>query len=317
MIPATDTSDRDIVLSRTFMAPRDLVWDAWTDPAQVGIWWGPHGFTTTTHRIDVRPGGMWVYDMHGPDGTDHPNWIRYQEVDPPRRLVYEHGGGDTREQVLFHVTVDFVEVGGRTTVTMRSVFPTAAARDAVVQRYGAIEGGKQHLACLEAHLAKHMATTAGNVSYATDHATFTTARDLPASMEDVFAAISDPERLARWWGPAGFTNIVTTCEFRKNGRWLFTMHGPDGRNHPNENIFLDIEAPHRVVIQHVGAPRKTLTITLAATATGTRIAWNQWFESAEVAKRIEHIILPANEQNLDRLTIEVLRHDEDARDIAG
>ncbi|MEN9866938.1 MAG: hypothetical protein RL748_2528 [Pseudomonadota bacterium] len=135
--------------------------------------------------------------------------------------------------------------------------------------------------------------------------TFNTAREIPASPEQVFAAISTPERLARWWGPAGFTNTFTQCDFRVGGKWSFTMHGPDGNNYANENVFAEIDAPHKVVIQHVVEPLFSLSIVLTPSAGGTLVAWSQVLENAEIAARIEHIVVPANEQNLDRLTAEV------------
>jgi len=136
--------------------------------------------------------------------------------------------------------------------------------------------------------------------------TFNTSRQIQASPAQVFAAISHPGRLARWWGPAGFTNTVTVCEFKKNGRWSLTMHGPDGTNYPNEFVFTEIEPPTKVVIQHVGEPRFRLTIALAPSAAGTVVSWAQAFDSAETASRVEHVVVPANEQNLDRLVAEVL-----------
>lgn len=145
--------EREVVISRVFDAPRELVFDAYTDPAHIGQWWGPDGFRTTTHAIDVRPGGSWRYTMHGPDGTDFPNRIDYREVERPERLVYSHGGDVEGRDVDFEVVVTFEDVGGRTRLTMRSLFPTAEARDFVVQNYGAVEGGKQHLDRLAQYLA--------------------------------------------------------------------------------------------------------------------------------------------------------------------
>lgn len=137
--------------------------------------------------------------------------------------------------------------------------------------------------------------------------TFSTSREIPASAEQIFAAVSSPERLARWWGPAGFTNTFNVCEFRNGGRWSFVMHGPDGRSYPNESVFAEIDMPTRVVVQHVSEPKFRLTIALAPSEAGTVVSWAQAFESSEVAGRIEHIVVPANEQNLDRLSAEVLR----------
>jgi uncharacterized protein YndB with AHSA1/START domain len=136
--------------------------------------------------------------------------------------------------------------------------------------------------------------------------TFDTSREIPATVEQVFAAISDPERLARWWGPAGFTNTFKVCEFRTGGRWSFIMHGPNGNNYPNENVFAEIEMPKKVVVQHASEPKYRLTITLAASAMGTLVSWSQTFENPEVASRLEPIVVPANEQNLERLSVEVL-----------
>jgi uncharacterized protein YndB with AHSA1/START domain len=134
-----------------------------------------------------------------------------------------------------------------------------------------------------------------------------TSREIPATVEQVFAAISDPERLARWWGPAGFTNTFNVCEFKNGGRWSFTMHGPNGANYPNENVFAEIEPPRKVVVQHVSEPKYSLTIALTASAAGTIVSWSQAFENSETASHLEHIVVPANEQNLDRLSDEVLR----------
>jgi len=138
--------------------------------------------------------------------------------------------------------------------------------------------------------------------------TFNTSREIPATVEQVFFAISHPERLAKWWGPAGFTNTFHICGFVNGGRWSFIMHEPDGKNYPNENVFAEIQAPTRVVVQHASTPKYSLTITLEPSAEGTLVSWSQVFESDEVAKSLEHIVVPANEQNLDRLTENVLNN---------
>jgi uncharacterized protein YndB with AHSA1/START domain len=141
-----ETADREIVLTRVFDAPRELVWEAWTDPKHVVNWWGPRGFTTTIEKMDVRPGGVWKHVMHGPDGTDYPNSSVFKEVVKPERIVYSHGGGKKGEPgAHFVATWTFEALGDKTRVTMRGVFDTAADRDRVVKEYGAIEGGKQTL----------------------------------------------------------------------------------------------------------------------------------------------------------------------------
>jgi uncharacterized protein YndB with AHSA1/START domain len=136
--------------------------------------------------------------------------------------------------------------------------------------------------------------------------TFRASRDIPASPEQVFAAFADPRRLARWWGPAGFSNTFSVCEFEPGGRWSLVMHGPEGKNYANENVFAEIEPSTKVVVQHTSEPKYRLTITLIPSAGGTTVSWEQTFESAEIASRIEHIVVPANNQNLERLAAEVL-----------
>ncbi|HYK02807.1 MAG TPA: SRPBCC family protein [Thermoanaerobaculia bacterium] len=136
---------------------------------------------------------------------------------------------------------------------------------------------------------------------------FRSTREIPATPDQVFAAISDPQRLARWWGPAGFTNTFDVCEVRPGGRWEFVMHGPDGHNYPNESVFAEVDPPHKVVVDHVCEPKFRLTVTLAPSEGGTTVTWVQVFENAAFAGSVEHIVAPANEQNLDRWTAEVLR----------
>jgi uncharacterized protein YndB with AHSA1/START domain len=147
-----NASDREIVTKRTFDAPRELVFKMWTDPQHVGRWWGPNGFTTTTLEIDVRPGGAWRFIMHGPDGIDYPNRIAYEEIVEPERLVYTHGDDSEGKGGEFHTTVTFEDRDGKTVLTMRALFATAAQRDTVVEEFGAIEGAMQTLNRLAEYL---------------------------------------------------------------------------------------------------------------------------------------------------------------------
>ena len=135
--------------------------------------------------------------------------------------------------------------------------------------------------------------------------TFNTSREIPAPIEEVFAALTDGERLARWWGPNGFTNTFHTFEFETGGRWVYTMHSPNGGNPENESVFELVEPPRKVVIHHISKPLYRLTIELAPTDGGTTVSWSQVFDDAAVAERIAKIVVPANEQNLDRLSAEV------------
>ena len=137
--------------------------------------------------------------------------------------------------------------------------------------------------------------------------TFRTSLEIQATPGQVFAAISAPERLARWWGPSGFTNTFSVCEFRNGGRWSLVMHAPNGASYPSENIFDEIDPLARVVVVHASEPRFRLTIGLAPSARGTLVTWSQEFADEKVAEALEPIVVPANDQNLARLAAETRR----------
>jgi uncharacterized protein YndB with AHSA1/START domain len=150
----TNTDVRELVINRIFNAPRELVFEAWTNPIHLIQWWGPKGFTNTVHEIDVRVDGVWRYTMHGPDGVDYENKIVYLEVIKPEKLIYAHGDDSEDDPGQFEVTVTFDEQGGKTELTMRMRFKSAAESDKVVKDYGAIEGAKSTLDRLEELLAQ-------------------------------------------------------------------------------------------------------------------------------------------------------------------
>ncbi|SCK15559.1 SRPBCC domain-containing protein [Vogesella sp. LIG4] len=135
--------------------------------------------------------------------------------------------------------------------------------------------------------------------------TFRTRRQFAATPDAVFAAMADAGRIARWWGPAGFSNRIAEFDFRPGGRWVFEMIGPDGTVYPNESEFTVIETGRRLVLRHVCQPHFQLTITLQPVDGGTLLLWEQAFDDAAVAAALQHIVEPANEQNLDRLAAEL------------
>lgn len=291
-----DAADHEIVISRTFDAPRELVFDAFTDSRHTSAWYGPEGFRTTTERQDLRPGGEWVFTMHGPDGTDFPNWIRYREVVRPERLVYEHGGRTPDAPVHFHVTVTFTDLGGgRTIITMRSVFPTAEARRLVVERYGAIEGGHQTLARLAAHLGRSHGGGADPDIHIVR--TFAAPRHL------VFRAWGGAAELRRWYAPPGCELSACEIDFRVGGALRLCIRTPQGYECWCRGTYREIVAGERVVFalentDAAGTPlqrgaagmdpewpvRTVVSVTFSDDPVGTRMTLDQ-SASERVAKR--------------------------------
>lgn len=153
MPSSRNDAERSLTISRVIDAPRDLVWRAFTEPEHLVHWWGPDGFTNTFHEIDIRPGGVWRFMMHGPDGTDYPNRIIFLEIVKPERLVYDHDGdGDEGIDHRFRSTVTFEEKDGKTTVTLHSVFERQEDYD-MATKY-AIVGGEQTLGRLADYVKK-------------------------------------------------------------------------------------------------------------------------------------------------------------------
>lgn len=145
--------DRQIVTTRVIGGPRYLVFRAWTEARHLARWFGPRGFTTTTRTFEFQPGGVWEFEMHGPDGTVYPNWIEWREIVPPERIGYRQGGR-AADPNAFETTVTFAEHAGGTEITLRTLFNTQAQRDYVAEHYRAVEGGRETLERLGGYVEK-------------------------------------------------------------------------------------------------------------------------------------------------------------------
>src|SRR3954452_11089229 len=160
------TADREIVISRVIDAPRELVFEAFTAVRHLARWWGPEGFTTTTQSFEFRVGGEWDFVMHGPDGTEYQEWISWTDIRPSERIALRHGefrdDPNAFESVLPSAPADADDAadggvsshGAATRIEMRTVFPTRELRDEAVEKYHAIEGGRQTLSHLAAYVTE-------------------------------------------------------------------------------------------------------------------------------------------------------------------
>ena len=144
-------AEREIVVARVIDASPELVFEAFTEVRHLSRWWGPDGFTTTTKTFEFAVGGVWEFVMHGPDGTDYREWIRWTEIVPAQRIALLHGEfhGDPN---AFQSVLTFVPDGAATRIEMRTLFPTEQLRDEAVEKYHAIEGGLQTLGNLAAYV---------------------------------------------------------------------------------------------------------------------------------------------------------------------
>lgn len=225
----------EIKITRLYDAPVKAVWDAWTDPKQVAQWWGPRGFTLTTHSKDLRVGGSWVYTMHGPDGVDYPNKTIYYEVEKYSRLVYDHGGSDDRPP-LFRVTVTFAEVKGKTKMDMTMTLPTAEAAEET-RKFVKKAGGNATWDRLAEYLDKE---SSGKEKFVIN-------RTFNAPLATMFEMWSNPKHFAKWLAPTGFNMTFVRSDIKPGGSTFYYMDNGAGMKMYGRAEYLEIKSPDRMV----------------------------------------------------------------------
>lgn len=232
---ATKNNSNEIKIIRVYDAPVKLVWEAWTDPQQVAKWWGPRGFTLTTHSKDLRVGGHWHYTMHGPDGVDYPNKTIYYEVEKYSRLVYDHGGND-EQKPLFRVTVNFSESKGKTTMDMTMTLPTPEAATEI-KKFIKKAGGNATWDRLAEYLDKET----------TDKETFVINRTFDASLETMFEMWTNPKHFSQWLAPTGFEMKFLRSDIKTNGATLYMMTNGKDITMYGRAKYLEVSKPNRIV----------------------------------------------------------------------
>ncbi len=273
---AASRKPNELYLTRVFDVPVNLVWDAWTDPKQVGQWWGPRGFTLTTHSRDLRPGGTWVYTMHGPDGTDYPNITTYFEVEKHVRLVYDHGATE-KTPPLFRVTVNFKETHGKTVMNMTM---TLATREAAQETRKFIKraGGDSTWD----RLAEYLHAAEGKDKFVINR-TF----DAPIGL--LFEMWTNPEHMAQWLPPTGMLTKFMKGDIKKGGRNFFCMEGVNGTLYARAE-YLEVTKPNRIVYiqKFCDENQQTTRHPMAPT----------WPETM-----LTTVVLDAEEENRTRVTV--------------
>lgn len=234
---------REFVLTRLIRAPRDLVWQAFSSAEHLAHWWGPSGFRTTTQVMDFRAGGQWNFFMHGPDGRDYPNFITYTKIMPQSRIEYHHGGDEEIHPGGFDVVITLEPKGendSETLVTLRGIMPNQAALDNVVNKFGALEGGKQTLARLAEYVRDSLAATSNPDM-------FKISRVINAPAELVWDAFTMPRHLANWLGPPGCDSATRALDLRAGGLMHYSMKMPGSdMDHFGLWVFREVTRPRRL-----------------------------------------------------------------------
>jgi len=212
MVAKKDKSN-ELKLTRVYDAPVKAVWDAWTDAKQVAQWWGPRGFTLTTFKKDLRPGGQWIYTMHGPDGTDYPNIATYHEVEKYSRLVYDHGATENSPP-LFHVTVLFSESKGKTKMEMTMRLPTAEAAEETRKFIKKANGDSTW-----DRLAEFLDAELSGEEHFFINRTFHT------DLETMYRMWTDPNHFSKWLPPTGMEMKFLKADIKPGGRTFFLISG--------------------------------------------------------------------------------------------
>lgn len=206
----------EISLVRIYDAPVKMVWNAYTDPKHAAKWWGPRGFTITTKSKDLKPGGQWIYTMHGPDGVDWPNIATYHEVELYSRLVYDHGATETTPP-LFRVTVNFSEVkGGKTKMDMTMTVETPEALEQIKKVIKTASGNSTWDRLAE-YLEKEN----------TGKEKFVINRTFEAGIDKVFAMWTSPEHFAKWLGPKGMEMKILSGQIAEKDSIFYKMSSSD------------------------------------------------------------------------------------------
>ena len=230
-------SDTEIRIVRVIGASRERIWRALTDQKELDQWWGPNGFRNVTSAWDFKVGGMWRHVMIGPDGAEYPNTTKFVEIVENDHITYANAGGKKGEKWLsFRMTFSLKALGpSKTEMTIHHVFDNREDRDLVVERYGAIEGGKQTLGKLAARVQ-------------TPEWELKLERVIDAPLSRVFEAWSQPEQVAKWFAPQPLTLEVKKMDFRSGGTFDMAMVWPDGKQrHDFGGTYVEVVALKKIV----------------------------------------------------------------------
>jgi uncharacterized protein YndB with AHSA1/START domain len=296
MVKGNKAPATELTLKRLLDAPRELVWEVWTNARHLKNWWGPKGFSNPVCDWDAHTGNKIYIDMKGPDGTVYPMDGEFLEIVKPEKLVFISAALDKDGKRLFevHNTILFKEKDGKTEMALHAVVSKIQP------------GAEQYLDGMNAGWNQTIDRLNDYMSMGNRELVFE--RMLNAPRELVWEVWTNPDHLAKWWGPNGFSLTTQNMNVNQDGVWKFIMHGPDGRDYPNKIRFLEVTKPERLVYRHeddIDTEPVSFGVTVLFEAVGkkTKLSMRMLFESAEDLVRVsrEYGAIEGAHQTLTRL----------------
>lgn len=289
---------KEVTIKRTFDAPLELVWEVWTNEKHLANWWGPKPFTNPRCEWNAKPGNKIHIDMKAPDGTIYPMGGEFISIIPFKKIVFKSIAMDPEGNHLFEGmnTVDFSEEDGKTTVNVH-----AKVTDADPEFAHYLEGMYEGWNGSFDKLDNYTSNQNKELFYE---------RIVNASQELVYEVWTNPEHLAKWYGPNGFTITTKSMEVKPDGIWSYIMHGPDGRDYPNKIIFIEVVKPERLVYRQMDDDPDLEPVDFQTTTTfekiddnTTKVTMHGTFKSAEDLKRVSRTYhaVEGGHQTMDKM----------------
>lgn len=271
--------DREVVITRQIDAPRALVYRAFTDPAQLVRWFGPHGFTSRDAEVDLRVGGVWRIVMVAPDGQAYPIKGTYMEIVPDERLVYRDEWATDLQPTRSVVALALTDRDGGTLLEIRVMTASDEDRKTLVAT-GMLEGWAEIFDRLQASVG--LPRRRITIGLPSDREIVLT-RSFRAPVARVFEAYTGPEHVRQWWGPHGDEMVSCELDFRPGGRWRFVQRSPNGEQYAFSGEYREIVPNERIVqtFEFDGAPGEVSveTITFLGNHERTTVRMHSVFPS--------------------------------------
>ena len=247
---------KDLIITRIFDAPRELVWKAWTVPELAMRWWGPEGFTAPVIKIDLRVGGKYLNAMRSPDGKDFWSTGVYRELVPPERIVATDNFSDEKGNIVpashygmtgdwpseLLATMTFEDQKGKTRFTLRHEgLPPGEMTES------AKTGWNESFDKLEKVLAEEKSRRAKTMIIAEPgKQEASVVRIFDAPNERLFRAYTDPKLMVQWWGPGKYEIIIDKFDAKEGGSWRILNRDNEGNEFAFHGVYHEV-TPKRIV----------------------------------------------------------------------